>query len=130
VSGEPATHREIDAELCGRPMSLGSGRAVVALDLSDRMVVDASGLVHGGFVFGLADYAAMLAVNEPTVVLAAAETRFLAPAARGERLEATARVVRRDGRKSRVEVDVTRGEERVFSGSFLCVTPARHVLDR
>jgi len=130
VSGEPATHREIDAELCGRPMSLGSGRAVVALDLSDRMVVDASGLVHGGFVFGLADYAAMLAVNEPTVVLAAAETRFLAPAARGERLKATARVVRRDGRKSRVEVDVTRGEERVFSGSFLCVTPARHVLDR
>jgi uncharacterized protein (TIGR00369 family) len=130
VSGEPATHRDIDGDLCGRPVSLAGGQAVVALELSDRMAVDASGLVHGGFVFGLADHAAMLAVNEPTVVLAAAETRFLAPAASGERLEATARVVDRNGRRSRVQVEVTRGEERVFSGSFLCVTPARHVLDR
>lgn len=130
MSAEPATHRDIDRGLCGTPVRLAPGEAVVALELSDRMTVDAAGLVHGGFVFGLADHAAMLAVNEPTVVLAAADTRFLAPAVAGQRLEASARVVERDGRKSRVEVDVARGEERVMSGSFLCVTPARHVLER
>jgi acyl-coenzyme A thioesterase PaaI-like protein len=48
------------------------------------MVVDAHGLVHGGFVFGLADYAAMLAVNDPNVVLGAAEARFLKPVRRGD----------------------------------------------
>lgn len=124
------THRDIDRQLCGSPVDLGQGRAVVALELGERMAVDSTGLVHGGFVFGLADHAAMLAVNEPTVVLAAAEVRFLAPAATGERLEATARVVERDGRKSRVEVAVRRGEEQLLSGSFLCVTPPRHVLAR
>jgi uncharacterized protein (TIGR00369 family) len=129
VSAAKATHDLIDRELCGRPVDLSPGRAVVVLDLSERMAVDATGLVHGGFVFGLADHAAMLAVNEPTVVLAAAETRFLAPAAAGERLEATARVVGQDGRKRQVEVEVTRDEERVFTGSFLCVTPSRHVLE-
>lgn len=125
-----ATHGGVDPELCGRPVDLTPGRAVVELELSQRMAVDDTGLVHGGFVFGLADYAAMLAVNEPTVVLAGAEARFLAPAAAGERLSAAARVVRRDGRKRHVEVDVTRDGEGVFAGRFLCVTPLRHVLER
>jgi acyl-coenzyme A thioesterase PaaI-like protein len=43
------------------------------------MAADQRGLVHGGFTFGLADYAAMVAVNDPNVVLGAAEVRFLAP---------------------------------------------------
>jgi len=43
------------------------------------MAADARGLVHGGFTFGLADYAAMLAVNEPTVVLASAQTKLITP---------------------------------------------------
>lgn len=32
------------------------------------MAADEYRLVHGGFIFGLADYAVMLAINEPTVV--------------------------------------------------------------
>jgi acyl-coenzyme A thioesterase PaaI-like protein len=48
------------------------------------MAVDDRGLVHGGFVFGLADHAAMLAVNDPNVVLGAASTRFLKPVRVGE----------------------------------------------
>jgi acyl-coenzyme A thioesterase PaaI-like protein len=92
------------------------------------MVVDEAGLVHGGFVFGLADYAAMLAVNHPHVVLGAAECRFLAPVQVGEEVEASAALREEAGRKRQVEVEVQRGADKVFTGTFTCFVLDQHVL--
>jgi uncharacterized protein (TIGR00369 family) len=125
---EPNTHPAIDRRLCGEPLELGQGTARVALTAVPEMAADERGLVHGGFVFGLADYAAMLAVNHPHVVLAGAEVRFLKPVVVGEKLVAEARVEEGNGRKSRVRVEVLRDGEAVMSGDFRCVTLAQHVL--
>lgn len=124
------THLGIDRVLCGEPVEVGEGRAVVELATTKQMAADERGLVHGGFVFGLADYAAMLAVNHPNVVLASAESRFLAPVVAGERVRAEARVVETNGKRSQVDVEVRRGDTAVFSGSFKCVSLPAHVLDR
>ena len=94
------------------------------------MRVDERGLVHGGFVFGLADYAAMLAVNPPNVVLGSAQTRFVKPVVCGDSLAAEATVVGRDGRKRIVAVDVQRGGDLVFRGEFVCFVPDEHILDK
>jgi uncharacterized protein (TIGR00369 family) len=110
-------------------VELGQGSARVALDAVDSMVVDAQGLVHGGFVFGLADYAAMLAVNDPNVVLGAAQTRFLKPVRRGDRLVANAQTVDARGGKHEVRVEATVNSEKVFEGTFTCFVLERHVLD-
>ena len=125
----PATHLAIDPRLVGMPLEIAEGTASVALVTLAEMAADERGLVHGGFVFGLADYAAMLAVNDPHVVLGSADVRFLKPVTVGDRLVARAAVDETDGRKSRVRVEVSRGEEAVMSGSFLCFTLERHVLD-
>jgi acyl-coenzyme A thioesterase PaaI-like protein len=125
----PATHLAIDRRLCGEPLEIGEGSAVVVFTALPEMAVDDRGLVHGGFVFGLADYAAMLAVNDPHVVLGGAEVRFLKPVTVGERLVARAAVEETDGRRSRVGVEVRRGEDVVMSGAFACFTLDRHVLD-
>lgn len=130
----PSTHLAIDRRLVGEPLELGDGTARAALTLLPEMAADDRGLVHGGFAFGLADYAAMLAVNHPLVVLAGSSVRFLAPTRVGERLVAEARVIEAAGRKRRVEVEVRRGErqenpEVVLAGEFLAVIPDRHVLD-
>jgi uncharacterized protein (TIGR00369 family) len=122
------THLAIDQRLCGTPREIEPGRAVVAWKADQEMAADARGLVHGGFVFGLADYAAMLAVNEPNVVLAGAEVRFLAPVRVGEWLTAEASVTELDGRKQRVEVVVRREDEPVMSGAFRCFVTPQHVL--
>jgi acyl-coenzyme A thioesterase PaaI-like protein len=134
------THRALSARLCGTPLLLAKGAAEVELATSDEMRADESGLVHGGFVFGLADHAAMLAINEPNVVLGSAEVRFLAPVRVGERLTATARLLALEGKRHRVEVHVNasfalggaapfdRRDERVFEGTFVCFVPAQHVL--
>lgn len=130
------THLEIDTELCGTPLEVGDGFSLVELTPGPRTASDEHGLVHGGFTFGLADYAAMLAVNHPNVVLAAAEVKFLRPVRTGERLLAEARL---EGQgtgdagpagddKPWVTVTVTRDGEPVFSGRFRCYVPLRHVL--
>ncbi|MFP5258897.1 MAG: hotdog domain-containing protein [Acidobacteriota bacterium] len=124
------THPRIDSGLCGRPVELAPGRAVARLTTTPVMAADDRGLVHGGFVFGLADYAAMLAVNDPNVVLGAADVRFTAPAVVGDILEATATVTEIAGKKRLVEVVVRRAGETVLTGGFTCFVPPRHVLDR
>jgi acyl-coenzyme A thioesterase PaaI-like protein len=92
------------------------------------MRADASGLIHGGFVFGLADYAAMVAVNHPNVVLGAAETKFLKPVQVGDQLQAEAHIQERQGKKIFVAVTVRRASEEIFQGLFTCFVPPRHVL--
>ena len=127
---EPRTHLAIDPHLVGRPTDLGDGTARATLVPGPSMAADARGLVHGGFVFGLADYAAMLAVDDPNVVLAAADVKFLRPVAVGEELVAEARVEGASGRKRTVAVIVKRGADDIFSGTFVAAVLDRHVLDR
>ncbi len=128
LPSQPTTHLSAEPRLLGTPVRLSAGAALVRLPTSSAMVVDASGLVHGGFTFGLADYAAMLAVNDPHVVLGGAETRFLAPVRKGEVMEAEARVRAGRGRKRTVEVVVRVGDRRVMTGTFTCFVLDRPVL--
>jgi acyl-coenzyme A thioesterase PaaI-like protein len=93
------------------------------------MRADERDLAHGGFVFGMADYAAMLAVNHPNVVLGSVRMRFLKPVRVGELLEAEATLHDQEGSKKIVTVDVHRGDATVASAEMICFTPERHVLE-
>lgn len=126
---EPNTHLLIHPGLCGQIQALSPGRAEVALLTLPEMAADDRGLVHGGFVFGLADYAAMLAVNDPHVVLGAAEVRFLAPARVGQTILATAILSEEKGRRRIVSVEASADGRMLFSGRFVCVILEQHVLD-
>ncbi len=126
---EVATHHGIKRRLCGVAISTGLGRATVRLETTDEMVADAEGLVHGGFIFGSADYAAMVAVNDPNVVLAAAEVKFVAPVRLGQAVDFTAEVVSSEGRKQQVEVAGRVEDAPVFEGTFSCFVLERHVLE-
>lgn len=122
------THRDIDTELCGKPVRVGENHSVVELVAIKRMAVDESGLVHGGFIFGLADYAAMIAVNHPNVVLGASSVRFLKPVKINETVVAEANVVPSEGKKRKVDVTVKRDGDPVFEGEFTCFVLDKHVL--
>lgn len=115
------THPAIDHRLCGHVREIGIDRSRVELLLLEEMQADATGLVHGGFIFGAADYAAMLAVNDPNVVLGSAEVRFVRPSRVGDTLGFEARVESSDGRKRTVSV-VGKGTDgaEVFVGRFVC----------
>ena len=127
---QPRTHLATSQTLVGRVLELSDGKAKTALTTTADMAVDSRGLVHGGFVFGLADYAAMLAVNDPNVVLGGAEVRFLAPVAVGSEVVAQADVTSQDGKKRQVDVSATCGGTTVFLGSFTCFVLPNHVFDQ
>ena len=122
------THNKIDFSLCGKPLLTEEDFSKVELKTSEQMSVDQTGLVHGGFIFGLADHAAMIAVNHPNVVLGAAEVKFLKPVKAGETVVAEAKVEEKEGKKNSVTVSVSRGEETVFKGMFTCFVLEKHVL--
>lgn len=125
------THEKISKRLVGRPIEVVRGmHAVVELNATNEMAVDLVGLTHGGFTFGLADYAAMLAVNHPNVVLGSAQVKFTAPVKTGDTMRAEATVTNINGKKSEVSVEVKVGEQKVFSGIFLCYSLETHVLEK
>ncbi len=105
-----------------------SGYSKVQLFASADMAVDDFGLIHGGFVFGLADYAAMIAVNDPNVVLGAAEVKFLKPAVKNDTLVAEAQVSHERGKKRIVSVVVKNEDTTVFTGTFTCFVLEKHIL--
>jgi uncharacterized protein (TIGR00369 family) len=121
------THQAIDQSLCGQPVDVGEGHSTVSLETLQSMTADDSGLIHGGFVFGLADYAAMIAVNHPNVVLGAADVKFLKPVVVGDTIVAKARVEEVQGRKQWVAVSVTKGDDTVFQGMLTCFVLDKHV---
>lgn len=128
---EARTHLGIDPRWCGTPVDLRAGTAEVELRTLPEMAADERGLVHGGFVFGLADYAAMLAVNEPLVVLSAAQVEFVRPVRVGESLHAAAVVISTETSPWHKVQCTVRGERGpVMQGVFDCVVTRRHVLER
>lgn len=129
MSIAPNTHLEIDRELCGELVELKEGYAEVALRTTPRMAADARGLVHGGFVFGAADYAAMLAVNDPNVVLGASESRFVAPVTAGQQVQLVAQVQQESGKKRIIEATGHVNGREVFRATFTAFVLEQHVLD-
>jgi len=123
------THLKIDNGLCGTVIALEEGYAAVELETTAQMAADEQGLVHGGFIFGAADYAAMAAVNEPTVVLAASRCKFLAPSRAGDEIVFKAKCVESDGKKYKITVLGYCGEKEIFSGEFKAVVTEKHVLE-
>ena len=124
------THTKINRNLSGEPVDIKEGFAEVKLKTTDVMSADDKGLVHGGFIFSSADYTAMLAVNHPNVVLAGAEVKFLKPVRAGEEITFIGRTKEREGKKVKVHVEGKRNGEKVFEGTFLCVIPEKHVLEK
>ena len=123
------THLNINISLCGKVTKLQENYAEVLLHTTQQMTTDSQGLVHGGFIFGAADYAAMSAVNDPFVVLGASSSKFLAPVKVGDTVLCKAKVVDVKGKKREVKVQAFVEKKLVFESSFTTFVLSKHVLE-
>ena len=123
------THLNINTSICGKVTKLHKNYAEVLLHTTQQMTVDRQELVHGGFIFGAADYAAMSAVNDPYVVLGASSSKFLAPVKVGDTVLCKASIVSEEGKKREVKVQAFVSEKLVFEGSFTTFVLSKHVLE-
>ncbi|MEA3228787.1 MAG: hotdog domain-containing protein [Campylobacterota bacterium] len=122
------THHRINPDLSGEIMKIERGYVEIKLITTSEMLADKFGLVHGGFIFSAADYAAMAAVNEPNVVLVASDCQFLAPVRVKDEVNFIAKVRHKEGKKRNVNVDGFVFDIKVFSGVFKTVITEKHVL--
>lgn len=122
------THERINADLCGEIILLERGYVETRLKTTADMVADDIGLIHGGFIFSAADYAAMIAVNERNVVLVASNCQFLSPVKFHDEVNFVAKVRHKEGRKRNVNVEGYVLDIKVFEGEFKTVVTERHVL--
>ncbi|MDF1876993.1 PaaI family thioesterase [Sulfurimonas sp. SAG-AH-194-L11] len=122
------THERVNPDLCGEILVMERGYIETRLRTLPEMIADDIGLIHGGFIFGAADYAAMLAVNEKNVVLVASNCQFLSPVKFHDEVKFVARVRHKEGRKRNVNVVGHVLDIKVFEGEFKTVVTERHVL--
>ena len=122
------THRKINTSLCGKIIKIDEDYAEVELVCTREMAVDDLGLIHGGFTFAAADFAAMAAVNDPNVVLIGGFTKFLAPLEVGDvaTFEATARF--NDARKRDITVIGKKRDLKIFEAELAAVILNKHIL--
>jgi acyl-CoA thioesterase len=87
---------------------VGPGFATATMIATEAMM-NGVGILHGGYIFLLADCAFAVACNShgPATVARAGEIEFLRPARLGERLEARATERRLLGRRGIYDVSVT-----------------------
>ncbi len=122
------THDLINSRYSGDLEMLKDGYARVRLVTNDDMRVDSYGLVHGGFIFCAADFAALAAVNDANVVLSACSADFLSPVRVGDEVVFEADVRYKDGRKREVHVIGSVLEIKVFEAILKTVVLEKHVL--
>ena len=122
------THERINQNLCGNIVKIELGYVELRLTTTVDMLADDVGLIHGGFIFGAADYGAMLAVNEKNVVLVGSDCQFLSPVKLHDEVNVVARVRHKEGRKRNVHVEGFVLDIKVFEGEFKTVITEKHVL--
>ncbi|MDR2638928.1 MAG: PaaI family thioesterase [Helicobacteraceae bacterium] len=125
---ELKTYNLINQELCGYAEDIQDGYAKVRLVASEAMVVDRRGLIHSGFVFCAANFAAAAAINKPNVLLATTRCNFLAPLKIGDEVVFEASSMQNTARKRTVTVVGSIGKIKVFDGEFSVVITERHAL--
>ena len=122
------THEKVNSDLCGTVIKIERGYVELRLTTTPEMIADDIGLIHGGFIFSAADYAAMLAVNEKNVVLVGSDCQFLSPVKFHDEVNIIARLRHKEGRKRNVHVIAYVLDIKVFFFVFKTVVTERHVL--
>ena len=116
-------------------VEVGPGRATLSMKVQAHMV-NGQRIVHGGFIFTLADSAFAFACNSHNekAVAAQGSISFIKPGKLGDELVARAREISRNGRSGIYDVQVTagdtvvaefRGHSRVIPGTWLPETDTK-----
>ena len=122
------THAKIKNSLVGNLTDLKKGFSKVILQTTQEMTVDDFGLIHNGFIFGSAEYAAVASINEENVVVIGCRSKFFAPAKLGDIIEFEAKGRFEEARKREIKVVGKINEIKVFEGIFQAILLENHIL--
>lgn len=122
------THNKINTRLCGEAIDLKEGYAKIELETKPEMIVDSSNMIHTGFIYSGAAFAAVAAVNDPTALVVGSDVRFLAPIDTGNTIIFEAKTMQKDTKKREVRVIGVVLDIKIFEALFHVVIFEKHVL--
>lgn len=106
------------SSMSGELLELYRNKAVVRFTPNERMIMDESKMIHAGFVFNSASFAAMAAINKKYSVLIAADVKFLAPIELGHEVIFKAESIQSDTKKCEVKVEGYLLDIKIFDSIF------------
>lgn len=109
---------EMSPNVIGELLELYQNKAIVKFAPSERMIMDESKMIHTGFVFNAASFAAMAAINKKYSVLIAADVKFLAPIELGHEVTFKAEAIQSDTKKCEVKVEGFLLDIKIFDSLF------------
>jgi len=123
------THQTIKNIYVGNLTALSKNSSNVILQTTRDMTVDELGLIHNGFIFGAAEYAAVCAINEENIVVIGCRSKFFAPARLGDIITFEAKGKFEDARKREIKVTGIINDIKIFEGIFQAVLLEHHILE-
>lgn len=108
----------MSSNVVGTLTELQRNKAVVQFVPTEKMIMDDSKIIHCGFVFNSASFAAMAAINKKYSVLIAADVKFLAPIELGHEVIFKAEALQSDTKKCEVKVEGYLLDIKIFDSLF------------
>jgi len=128
LNEELITHTKVKSTFVGNLTEFKKGFAKVVLQTTHDMIVDEFGLIHSGFIFGAAEYAAVASINEENIIVIGCRAKFFAPAKLGDFIEFEAKGRFEEARKREIKVIGRINDIKVFEGIFHAILLEKHIL--
>lgn len=109
---------EMPQNVVGEITELYRNKAIVRFVPTEKMIMDESKMIHAGFVFNSASYAAMVALNRKYSVIIASDVKFFAPIELGHEVIFKAEAVQSDTKKCEVKVEGFLLDIKIFDSMF------------
>lgn len=110
--------KTLKPDLCGVIVRMSEEEVLVKFTPNEQMVGDESNLIHSGFIFNAANYAAMCLVNHAHSLTIGAEVQFLAPIELEQEMLFLATIKHTNEKKYKVLVKGTLLDIKIFEGTF------------
>ena len=125
--GDIKTSPAIKLNLSGAATLIEKNHAKTKFYTNNEMTADSEGLIHTGFILSAANYAALLAINEPFCVTISARINFFGAIKLGDVVEFEAKAHFEESKKREVRVIGKTKDIKIFEGTFQLVTLEEHI---
>lgn len=105
-------------ELCGTILKHTQEEIITSFSPSKQMISDETNLIHSGFIFNAANYAAMCLVNQQNALTIKADVQFLAPIEFEQEMLFLASIKQSNNKKYEILVKGTLLDIKVFEAIF------------
>lgn len=115
---ELKAYTALKADFCGKIIKHSTEEVITHFNPTKQMVCDENNLIHSGFIFSAANYAAMCLINHPNALTIKSEVEFLAPLELDQEMVFLATIKQFNDKKYEINVKGSLLDIKIFEAIF------------